>query len=882
MRRILCLLAAALLMPALVPAASTPTTPSRRLAGTFVPCDTLFGHGQLDSLLRRLDRIEAGAPADSDLQIVSGSYRALVLALNGHTDRVAALSGRALARSRQDRDTLLECRALAGLALSSLFTPDTAGTRRRLRQLLELSRAGGKSYFEAQARLNLAYLEVQAGRAESARQGYLAALQLFSPARDVVPRRIARVGLARALGELYRFDEQRNVNIALVRECRRNGDRLNEAYTLNNMAVMEIEIGDPSEAIPFYERAIELLREAGDRKGRLVTSVNLGAAYIRLGRSGEAASLLQAELDTLDRRMPADARGSLLENLGAARIQQGRRQVARQHIFTAWAVLDSANLSPSYSLVSNYARMMADDGKVDEAVHLLDDWVARGLAHGTSDFARSVSNTAAEILSNHGRPDEAMKRWREILGGIDSLRPGGQYLRAAVLLSMAQGHLRRGDVANARGEALESIRLWEKARSGIRSAEWREAPFGPAAEGWPGLARALLACEPGERRADREAAAFAELQRLKARTFSERAIRRAPLAIGDARRFVQDLLGEGELFLDVHPERDSIYVFALSRTEFRLARLSDAAALRDRLDRFRELLVGPQSSDRAFEDRAAVELGETLWGPIRELLAGKRRVIVSDGGLGAGIPWGLLRVPGSADPALVNFEFATVPSLEALAIVRSPHPNRGEEPLLVLAGAGDARARRLPGVKEESNWLAGRYAPVIVSMPRSSAEATRALGSAPRFSCIHVAAHFADDAENPWNAGVLFGDPARDDAYLRTRDLDTGRVSSRLVVLSGCSSAGEHAIGLEADRGLASAFLAAGAGAVVGTLWPVTDEASAEFTKRFYRSLEQGRGAALALAMAQRELRAQGSDTRDWAGFVLLGDPEQSPRLRRR
>ncbi|HLP60846.1 MAG TPA: CHAT domain-containing protein [Candidatus Deferrimicrobium sp.] len=58
-----------------------------------------------------------------------------------------------------------------------------------------------------------------------------------------------------------------------------------------------------------------------------------------------------------------------------------------------------------------------------------------------------------------------------------------------------------------------------------------------------------------------------------------------------------------------------------------------------------------------------------------------------------------------------------------------------------------------------------------------------------------------------------------------------------LVILSACSThEGEGILG-EGIMGLAWAFKAAGAKAVIGTRWPVSDEAAVEFWGGFYRYL---------------------------------------------
>jgi CHAT domain-containing protein len=75
--------------------------------------------------------------------------------------------------------------------------------------------------------------------------------------------------------------------------------------------------------------------------------------------------------------------------------------------------------------------------------------------------------------------------------------------------------------------------------------------------------------------------------------------------------------------------------------------------------------------------------------------------------------------------------------------------------------------------------------------------------------------------------------------------------------------------------GLSRAFMYAGAPRVVASLWQVSDVATAELMKRFYRGLfKEGLRPAAALRAAQLEL------SRDprwrspfyWAGFLLQGD----------
>ena len=74
--------------------------------------------------------------------------------------------------------------------------------------------------------------------------------------------------------------------------------------------------------------------------------------------------------------------------------------------------------------------------------------------------------------------------------------------------------------------------------------------------------------------------------------------------------------------------------------------------------------------------------------------------------------------------------------------------------------------------------------------------------------------------------------------------------------------------------GLSSAFLGAGVPAVVASLWPVADGITAVLMERFYAELASGQSPAVALAVAQRDLRDNPETAHPfhWAGFVVVGD----------
>ena len=64
---------------------------------------------------------------------------------------------------------------------------------------------------------------------------------------------------------------------------------------------------------------------------------------------------------------------------------------------------------------------------------------------------------------------------------------------------------------------------------------------------------------------------------------------------------------------------------------------------------------------------------------------------------------------------------------------------------------------------------------------------------------------------------------------MRAQDIAPIRLRAGMAFLSGCESARGRASAGEGVLGLSSAFLVAGVPAVVATLWPVDDAATARF-----------------------------------------------------
>jgi len=192
---------------------------------------------------------------------------------------------------------------------------------------------------------------------------------------------------------------------------------------------------------------------------------------------------------------------------------------------------------------------------------------------------------------------------------------------------------------------------------------------------------------------------------------------------------------------------------------------------------------------------------------------------------------------------------------------------------LLVGYPGEAgRPGFLDGVKEEIELLAKRL-PGSQTLFGEEATEPNVLKHLPGNYVIHLAGHAYYDAQHPLESGM----PLAADGWLRAADLYMryGLVDGAMVVLSGCQTGTGKPTGGEV-LGLISAFLYAGAHAVVSSLWYVDDWATVPLMREFYSGLMSGLETAEALRQAQlqmlnNEAYAAYAAPYFWAAFQLTG-----------
>lgn len=347
-------------------------------------------------------------------------------------------------------------------------------------------------------------------------------------------------------------------------------------------------------------------------------------------------------------------------------------------------------------------------------------------------------------------------------------------------------------------------------------------------------------------------------------------------------RRIQRLLPKGSLLVEAAVLDDHLILWLLDRKNLDMRILEiEATELTERVEELRSQM--DRRADVATLQVTAGEMFDLLLGPIRDRLRKAETLIVVPDRTLHRLPWAVLFDRKEKEYLVESHDLTVLPSASILTLGqdREPFGTIEEGPVLVVGDPAFNRdvfdLERLPSAAEEAEGIAGLYGR---STHLSDQEATRSqlLSALGQTRVLHVAGHVQVNERDPLQSSIPLTPETEDDlGLLHAREIyDLPLSNVELVVLSACRSVDGFPSGArEGVAGLARAFLAAGAGAVVASLWDVYDEPSRRLMETFHGHFREGVPPAAALRQAQISL-LRSDDPRlrhpaSWAGFEALG-----------
>ncbi len=211
-----------------------------------------------------------------------------------------------------------------------------------------------------------------------------------------------------------------------------------------------------------------------------------------------------------------------------------------------------------------------------------------------------------------------------------------------------------------------------------------------------------------------------------------------------------------------------------------------------------------------------------------------------------------------------QYEIAYAPSARLFAhsarkTARPPWVDCGR---VLIFGAADEAA---PKITQEIEAIQ-RVLPGSICFSGEDAQLDALKEHMPQSDVIHIASHAVFRQDNPmFSAFKLAGQ------WLNFYDICSLRIPSSLVTLSGCSTGVNQVYAGDEMHGLVRGFLTAGASALVVSLWPVSDTATANLMSSFYKHLTDGLPPRSALRQAALEVKKDYAHPYYWAPFIFIG-----------
>lgn len=841
----------------------------------FARIDANYQTGAIAAGLARSDSVLAAARGARDERLESAAivYRAIGLNWSRSYTGALALVDERMTKLRRHRDAglLATAHLTRAYAFQSLLRTEAA--IRECERAASCAAAGGRTREVAYARLRLGWSWLMAGRSAEAAREYRAAIRAATAARLPAIAATAHVGLGNALNESGDAVGAQQQYYAAIGRARVAGALVDEADALCNLGTLELTTGDASRSLPMLRSGRELYRRLRRPEKVASASRTLAIAELWLGDFEAADSVLESTRREFEGRLGPEASSRLLAQQAVVRTLHSGHHEGLRLARAALALADSCSVPIRSEIAIAAARVFTVAGETDSALVIVEASLARPEILNSGRPRAQLEMNRAHLLLALGRPQEAIDALRASASRAGAFGyPRLASAQSSAALACAQRDLGRPDSAAVWFE--HALQIWEQTRRSATGETWREMLDTQASTLAFDYVCLLLAEPRLGSRADRVARAFDIVQRFRGRSLTERRLASGmPAPPVTCAEFRRRTLLPGEVFVDILQRPDSTIVFAIARDSIAAWGAPGNNEFFPRMSRLREALEGATGGDDAVLRSTGSEIGMRMLGPGAGMLSRARTVIFAAGGI-SNLPWGALQLPGETEALMMYRVTSACPSatlLHALRLeARRPIESRG---VLVAACTRDDADQPLPGVIREAQGVAAVWQHARVLRDREIGGASGLLAASRDADVVHIAAHARTDATGGWASALLVGNPKRESDWLDAATVAASRTSARVCAVSSCRSAG--VTWGESVRGLATAWLAAGARCVVAIQWNVDDESAAEVMTRFHRLLAAGHPAGEALKLAQAEVKAlpRFVGPAHWAGVVLFGDP---------
>ena len=643
--------------------------------------------------------------------------------------------------------------------------------------------------------------------------------------------------LFQSVGQYTKAEEYLQKALMIRREI---GDKKGEASDYGNIGTLFQSVGQYTKAEEYHQKALAIRKEIGDKKGEGADYGNLGAVFISVGQYTKAEKYLQKALKINEEIGDKGGVGASYLNLGELcrefQLNAKSREFANKALEISYEIRDIELQCNGHLTIAVNA--LVAGGSITELVQNLYKSIQK--CEEMHDFFRIKDQFKISFFDEHVSP-------YLLLCGL--LTATGSYYKALYVAELGRSRA-LADILSDKYSVEKEVTVNPQSWVGVENIMSKNA-----------LSSCLyVSCFD-------EKMSFWILKPNKTIVFLQTELKESTAKVFENQRF-----GGPQNLSQEHCEDRSLFSSYLSS-------LLSCKLSQD--DTFETLRLMEEEEHETY-DSEALTLADgynIIVAPVVDLLQESEIIIVPDPLLYP-IPFPALK-NDNGQYLSDTFRIRIVPSLTTLWLIQqSPADYHSKTGALVIGEpeVSDVyyQGKRLqlcplPGARMEAEMI-GRLLGVE---PLLGKDATKqaVLERMHSVSLIHFAAHGCEErGEIALSPVSSCGTPYEEDYLLTMAEISQVRLTARLVVLCCCHSA-RGQVRDEGVVGIARAFLASGARAVLAALWAVEDKATMQFMNHFYEHLVRGQSASESLHQAMKWMRANRfSDVEQLAPFMLIGD----------
>jgi len=263
---------------------------------------------------------------------------------------------------------------------------------------------------------------------------------------------------------------------------------------------------------------------------------------------------------------------------------------------------------------------------------------------------------------------------------------------------------------------------------------------------------------------------------------------------------------------------------------------------------------------------ASQEIYSLVFDPLRSYIHHSRLIVVPHGSLHR---LALAALHDGERYLVEEYTISYLPSASSLPFLWHEGASVGSRALVL----GDPDGS-LPHSADEARAVANLYGVAPLLGDQATEQAVKRQDG--DYDLLHLAAHGVYQSLSPLFTRLELAASGGEDGLLEVHEIyNLNLAETDLVVLSACQSQEGKVSNGDEMLALNRAFLYAGAPAVVASLWPVEDAATAALMVAFHRRMQEGMGSGTALQAAQQSILADPPTAHPyyWAAFDLTGNP---------